>query len=348
MVNDFRSQAAACRELGAPFTGALVDHAAADIEGDPGTVWQALAGLENAPRDAAVALRFAGAIHRLVLDGRAPALEARYPSVGGDGDAERAWPQILAVTKARLQDVREIMTRPPQTNEVGRAAALIGVIGALVERVPLPVRLLEIGASGGLNLRADCYSITAAGQAVAGPIDSPVELADAWHGPFPPRAPIEIAERRGCDPDPIDATSEDGALTLTQYVWPEQAERLARLRGALAIAREVPAELVSMDAAEFVAALRPKPGRWLVLWHSVMWQYLDAREQRAVSDRIDAFAAGAGVSAPFAHVSLEPDELTGRGFAVTVRTSPDVGLGLQPRVVARAAPHGLPVDWEDW
>jgi hypothetical protein len=40
---------------------------------------------------------------------------------------------------------------------VGRSAALIGALLILVQRFPLPVRLFEIGASAGLNLRADHY-----------------------------------------------------------------------------------------------------------------------------------------------------------------------------------------------
>ena len=40
--------------------------------------------------DDAYAFRMLGGVHRLVLDGRAEALAAHYPSVGGDGDAVAA------------------------------------------------------------------------------------------------------------------------------------------------------------------------------------------------------------------------------------------------------------------
>jgi hypothetical protein len=56
-------------------------------------------------------------------------------------------------------------------------------------------------------------------------------------------APLRVTSRAGCDPRPLDPRSEEGALTLTSYVWPDQVERLERLRAALAVAREVDAPL---------------------------------------------------------------------------------------------------------
>ena len=52
---------------------------------------------------------------------------------------------------------RGALDQPPQTNEVGRSAALLGGLLVLVDRFQLPVRLFEIGCSAGLNLRADHY-----------------------------------------------------------------------------------------------------------------------------------------------------------------------------------------------
>ena len=81
----FRWQAGWCGKLGSPLYSDLLDHAAADIERG-GPVWDVLAD-DTADGDGllpgAQALRVMGAVHRLVLEGRAPELAAFYPSASG-------------------------------------------------------------------------------------------------------------------------------------------------------------------------------------------------------------------------------------------------------------------------
>src|SRR5690606_26278083 len=119
-----------------------------------------VAGYEDAPGPAAIALRLLGGVHALVLAGHAPELAACYPSAGGTVDPDRpdaAWPAFRAAVADQMAWVRDWMTRPPQTNEVGRANLLITGLLRAVQRTPLPVRLVELGASAGLNLRADRF-----------------------------------------------------------------------------------------------------------------------------------------------------------------------------------------------
>jgi hypothetical protein len=181
---------------------------------------------------------------------------------------------------------------------------------------------------------------------VTGPADSPVVFRDAWRGALPSAGPqLEIVERLGCDRSPVDPASDDGALTLMSYVWPDQAERLDRLRGALAIAREVPVRVVREGAAEFLATLAPVEGTWTVVWHSVMWMYLDEAERERVLTQLERAGAEAGEHSRLAHVSFEAPGLTaqsGTAFEISVRTWP----GGPERVLGRAPAHGLPVDWE--
>lgn len=346
-------QAAACEELGSPFYGRLLRLAAADAD-DGGVVADVLADYAGRPGDDAISLRLLGSVHGLVLSGAAPALAAHYPNVGGDGDADAAWPAFVGVLRDHRSAILDGLTRAPQTNEVGRAAGLLGALKLLCDRRPLPVRLLEIGASGGLNLRVDRFRITArlpdGMVASAGPDDSPLVLEGAWAGRLPPLdATVVLVERRGCDPHPVDPTTEDGALTLMSYVWPDQAARWSRLVQAIDVARATPAAVERAGAADFLTGLAPEPGRWTVVWHSVMWQYLGEDEQRQVTAHIEAAGAAATADAPVARVSLEP---YGARFLVTARTWPDLGLATGREVLAdgqvvlgRAAPHGVPVRW---
>jgi hypothetical protein len=210
----------------------------------------------------------------------------------------------------------------------------------------LPVRLFEFGASAGLNLRADHFHYSGTDGARFGPEDSPVRLDRAWHGvPLTPWPELQIVERAGADIEPLDPTTPDGGLTLMSYVWPDMAERLARLRGALEIAREVPAPVRRQDAAAFLRGLELADGAVTVTWHSIMWQYLSAEGKAAAEQAIAAVAARATAAAPFAHLSLEPGHRSPdspREFLVVLQMWPSG----ERRVLGTAAPHGIPAVWE--
>ena len=351
LVEHLRWQSRACESLGSTFYAILLEHLADDAKVG-GVTARLLSGQGDDVadlQDRALALRLLGGVHRLVLSDQAPGLAAHFPSVGGDGDADAAVAPLLAVLADHEHAVRDALQRAPQTNEVGRAAALVGGLCHLVDARPLPIRLLEIGASAGLNLRCDHFELRTEDGGSFGPADSPARLENAWRGRLPPKTHrLELVERSGCDLHPLDPTTDDGALTLTSYVWPDQSARLARLRGALAVAADVPAEVMSTGAADFLNRAELRPGSWLVVWHSVMWQYVDAVEQEAVVARLNELGARATAEAPLAHVALEPQRIeTGLEFLVTVQTWPDVGLGVGEQVLGRAAPHGLPVDWTE-
>ena len=337
-----RWQAAACAELGSRFYGALLEGLADDAE-TGGPTARVLAGHEDDPVDSLISLRLLGGVHHRVLLGLEPLLAAHYPSVGGDGDAVAALVPLLEVLDTRAAELRGALARPPQTNEVGRAAPLVGALWHLRAIAELPVRLFEIGASGGLNLLADRFRFE--GRGATGPTDSPVVFEDAWLGNIPPTLPtLDVVERLGCDRDPVDAASDDGALTLMSYVWPDQTERLARLQGALAIAHASPVTVVASSAAEFVGELTTEPGTWTVLWHSVMWQYLDEAEQDAVVAHLERVGAAARDDAPLARIAFEPRRLA-PGEDIDFHVTAWVWPGSGERILGRAPAHGLPVEW---
>ncbi len=312
---------------------------------DDGPVRRVLVPYADAPGPSATGLRLLGSVHRLVLQRRAGDLAVHYPSVGGRFDLEAAWPAFVAVLDEHADEIGEQVRRPPQTNEVGRAAALTGALLRLMARRPLPVRLHELGASAGLNLRAD--HVRFVGDTGAwGPQGSPVLLDPAWHGVATPvDVALDVVERHGCDPDPLDPTSTEGRLVLTSYVWPDQTDRLERLRGAFAVAAEVPATVHRERAIDLVSRLGLREGAWTVLWHSVMWQYLDAEEQAGVQSEIARLGEQATPEAPFAHILLEPWRRTPRApheFLTLSQSWP----GGELQVLGATPAHGIPVDWE--
>lgn len=334
-----RTQAGYCRLLGSPLYGELLEKAAHDVVAG-GPAWEALEPHEDDPAGSALALRFMGATHRLVLEGRAPDLARYYPSAGGTPDAEAAWRALRDLLAAQKDGVATLTERPVQTNEVGRAAGLIGGFLTVASRTGLPLRLLEIGASAGLLLRWDRFRYEARGT-TWGPKDSPVRLCDFnSEEPLPFDASASVADRRGCDPSPVDPTSDDGRLTLLSYVWPDQMARIRNLRAALEIAASVPVEVETANAAEWLEAqlAGASPGVATVVYHSIVWQYLSDEQLDRVTAAIEDAAARASEDAPLAWLRMEAG-----GDIAHVRLA--LWPGGADRLVATCSYHGAAVRW---
>lgn len=339
----FRLQGEACARLGSTMYADLLARAADDIHAG-GPVRDVLAGQEDAPGPSGLALRLLGSVHRLVLERRAGALAAYYPSVGGSWEADGGWAAFRQLVEEQPGPVAEWLDRAPQTNEVGRATALYG--GLLQLPGELPVRLFEIGSSAGLNLRADRFAYVGEDGTVLGDPRSPVRLDPAWTGrPLEPAPPPRIVERAGCDVHPVDATTTEGRTALTAYVWPDQRARLERLRGALALAARVPAAVHPESAAAFVRGLQLEEGTTTVLWHSVVWQYLSADEQGEVTGHVEQLGAAADARRRFVYLRAEPSRRapgSEHEFLVRMRSWP----GGDDRILGSTAAHGLPTTWE--
>ncbi len=334
-----RAQGYDCAQLGSELYAHLLARAAEDLEAG-GPVADVLAGHEDDPGGSVPALRLMGAVHRLVLGGEAPALAARYPSAGGDGDAEGAWPAFRDLLAERRDRVRELLERGVQTNEPGRCAALLGGLLLAEERGGQPLRLLEIGASAGVNLHADRFGY-ASGDARWGDPDSPVQLADVFEGDRrPPERPLAIAERAGSDPEPIDPGDEEQRLDLRAYVWPDMLERLHRLDAALEIAAAQRERVERAGAAGWLRERLAEPvaGRTTVVVHTIVMQYVPGEERAEVDRLFDEAGARATREAPLARLSMEPG---GDRAEVRLRLWP----GGDERLVARSGYHGPPVEW---
>src|SRR4051794_9285777 len=113
MARLFREQADGCGRLGSPLYAGLLAHAGDDIDRG-GALADILAGHEEDSGPSALALRLAGAVHRIVLSGRAPGLAAYYPSVGGRADADAAWPHFRQAVADNVDEIRALLASPPQ------------------------------------------------------------------------------------------------------------------------------------------------------------------------------------------------------------------------------------------
>jgi hypothetical protein len=334
-----REQARWCEELGSPLYAFLLTQCAADYE-QGGPVRDLLEPHKSDRKGTALPLRMMGAVHRLALSGTAPELARNYPSCGGEVDLSSAWQAFRNVLVKHMHHLQQLVLRPVQTNEVGRCGALLGGFMEIARRTGLPLRLLEIGASAGLNLRWDHYRYTWRGGAW-GPPSSQVSITEVFQRPSAPEpCDVEILERSGCDPDPIDAASPEGRLTLLQYVWADQVQRIRKLESAIEIARAVPCQVEKTRAGDWLPAQLHSgtPGAVTVLFHAVVWQYLPHEEREQVKALIDQTSANAIADAPFAWLRMEPGSA---GAEVKLMIAP----GFADRTIATAGYHEPKVNW---
>jgi hypothetical protein len=341
LARRLRTQGRACADLGSPLYAELMERAAADVEAG-GIMRDVLAGHEPDPGPSALALRLFGGLHRLALEGDAPDLAARLPSTGGDGDAAAAWVAVLGTVQRKFESVRDLLNRGVQTNEVGRSAALLGGFLQVAGVTGLPMRLLELGASGGLNLRWDHYHYRCGGWTWGQP-DSPVELDGCFTSappPVPADGAVVVAERRGCDAAPVDLASEEGRLTLLSYVWPDQSHRLTLLRGALEVAGAVPVTVDRADAAAWLLGQldHATPGMATVVFHSVFWQYLAGSAQDECLTALQEAGIRATPDAPLFLLRMEPAHRT---FEVRLTSWP----GGRDELLATCGAHGMDIHW---
>ena len=264
-------------------------------------------------------LRLLGGLHYLVLGG------------------EASWDDLDTALAQRGPFLRRWCSEQEvQTNEVQRSWALLPAFLSLHDGRPFD--LLELGPSAGLNLLWDRYAYRYASGAWG---SGDLELRGDDRVP-PPAAlfsrSVSVARRRGVDLSPIDVTTPEGARVLQAFVWPDQADRLERLRRAIAVARDDPPELIRGDyVAELPALLRDRvPGTQLVVFQTASTMYLD----RPGAERLRAALHEAGRHEPLVFVTTgrAPDD---DGFALEVERFPEERL----RRVAVFDFHGAWLDW---
>jgi hypothetical protein len=151
--------------------------------------------------------------------------------------------------------------------------------------------------------------------------------------------PATVAERRGCDPAPVDPASEDGRLTLLAYVWPDQRHRAERALAAIAVARETPVRVDRAAAVEWLGAhlAEARPGLATVVFHSIVAQYLAEVERNALTALLKVAGERADARAPLAWLRMEP-----AGERADLRLT--VWPGGEERRLGSAGYHGDPVE----
>lgn len=341
LADAFRSQARGCALTGSPIYAELLERAADDVAAG-GLFADLVSTYRGVPMLDALPLRVLGAVHALVLAGRAPALAKFYPSGGGSYEADGAFRALCEVCDAHRDELRDAAASlRVQTNEVKRSAVLAPGFLRIAARTRLPLRIREIGSSAGLNLLFDRYRYEFGPHRYGDPA-SPLLLTTKWEGVAPDLgAPLEVIDRRGCDLAPFDVRDPEHRLRLESFVWPEQLERLARLRAAFEIAMREPPAIETTGAGDFLAAQTAQrvDGVATVVFHSVMWWYVPEAERLRIADIMERAGARATRTAPLAWLRMEGMRL--EETELRLRLWPDGG----DTHLANAHWHGASVRW---
>ena len=264
-------------------------------------------------------LRLLGGLHYLVLAGL-----ASWDDIGAALDEHREF-------LARWTEEQDV-----QTNEVQRAWALLP--GFLTIADGRPFDLLELGPSAGLNLMWDRYRYRYTTGAWG---TGALELTGDDRIPPPAEVlsrRVSVARRRGIDLNPVDVTTEHGSRLLQSFVWPDQTERLDRLRRAIEATREDPPELMRGDYVELLPGLLAdrREGAQLVVFQSASTMYLG----KDALGKLRAALHTAAREEPLVYLTTgrAPDD---DGFALEVERYPDG----RSRRLAVFDFHG---EWLDW
>jgi len=192
-------------------------------------------------------------------------------------------PESFARFRARLLAdpapvLATIRARRTQTNEAGRCAVLLPILARLHQ----PLALIEVGASAGLCLNPDHYAYDYAGTRL-GPDDAPILSCEPRSGAPIPTAMPRIAWRAGMDLEPITTRDTESLAWLEALIWPDQADRRARLRASVEVLRRNPVRLRQGDlTTDLTALLQEAPvGPTLVVFHTATLAYVRDAEARA-------------------------------------------------------------------
>lgn len=338
----FQKQAEFCRSRDASFTAAIIDAVSDLLAENSESRWSLCEGLEGDPVKGAVALRFTGALHAIVLQNRAGLLSDFYQTPEIVPDISLLRKEVAPLLESERDLFIDYVKGPPQTNEVNRAAVLLFGFSDIARRTSKALNLLELGASAGLLL---CWDQFRYDYGDLGWGDGEAVIKSVLRGAVKPdlQDRIEVIGRRGCDLNPRDLSDSATQLRMRSYIWPEQPERLALFDRATSVAMDAKPQVEQADAIAWLRAQleTPEEGRVTVVYHSVFAPYLSDAEAAALSDAVESAGKRATATAPVAYLRFEPTDMDGdMQFYLDLRLWP----GGDDRRLVRAHPHGAWVE----
>jgi hypothetical protein len=158
--------------------------------------------------------------------------------------------------KHENQITKILKTRLVQTNEVRRSSLLLPAVNEVAKIVQSEIALIDVGTSSGLNLLLDQYAYEYSDGTKIGNSDSPLKISCVIKsGILDMKSIPKLGKRIGIDLNPIDLNDPDEELWTLSLVWPDQVERVERLKLAIQILNRQPIMLYKGDGTVIVPRL---------------------------------------------------------------------------------------------
>lgn len=293
-----------------------------------------------------------GAVHFLLLRGRAHPLARFYATLGGSSSPteEDPFPEFADFVKLHESEISSLIeTRVTNTNEVGRSALLHPGLRAVAEKAGAPLNIIEIGPSAGLNLIWDRYGVRflRGGVVVAESVTDGALLLDCElrGNAVPPLGNVPpVARRIGLELSPVDLNDEGDRDWLRALIWPDLPARLARLDQAIAQYRstEDVIEIRPGDALDnLVPVLRGIPENEPVCVFHTIALYQFSREMRQT---VEDLLTVAGLRRPVFRLSFEQEDRA-RTFGAQLSLIRYHDGMREAKLLADCQPHGAWIEW---
>jgi hypothetical protein len=336
VCENFKLQSNYCQQMGSPFYADLLN-TLSEIIDQESPIGKVLNNWPGTPQDDAVALRFVAALNYLVITHADADLQALFPPKLASQGMARASTLKLAIQRHQSFIIKTLEL-PPQTNEVARSTPLLAGFLHIAKRFGPDFDIFEVGASAGLNMAFDQYFYQTDSWQWGEP-NSKVRFTPDWAGKPPPLGPLNIHHRHGCDIAPIDvATQKDRLLS---YVWPDQTERLARIKAAIDHAILAQVNIQKAEASHWLLEQAQRPAiRPRVFYHSIIWQYFSHAQQSNFRANMQVLGERASTTSPLIWMRLEPS--TNKKHAELTTT---VWPGKTEITLAHSGFHG---EWVQW
>ncbi|MHB8319481.1 MAG: DUF2332 domain-containing protein [Acidimicrobiales bacterium] len=280
------------------------------------------------------------------------------PPTGKD-DPGNPFTEFRSFCKEHENEIATLLaTRATQTNEIGRCAGILPALEVVTNDHVMPLSLVDLGSSAGLNLLFDHYGYNFGGSQIEGAVNSRVRIScEVRHGVISNVTIPSIASRVGVDRRPIDLSDEEEALWLLACQWPQDLERFNRLRLAIDLARELP-ETVSLIQGDLLEelpdiALSSPFDTHLCVMNTWVGAYLSVDQQERLRGILSAISYDRPVSWLFAESPYEtpgfaapasPGGMSVKGSTALVYDSIEHGVH-RARRLADMHPHGKWIHW---
>jgi hypothetical protein len=233
-----------------------------------------------------------------------------FPSAGGRRAPDVAFVSHVWDLLQREHAVlrHHLRQRATQTNETGRSAVLRLALDLIADpsanlSATSRLALFDFGASAGLNLGVDADRVTVGSRRRGA--GTRLDLHCDWRGgELPPARDWTLEARAGTDLAPIDPSLPSQRRWLEACTWPDDTQRLDRLRQALAWGDEAVRAGVyqvhaSDDGLDVLAGwLRALPkGVQPVLLNSWVLAYFDAPQRAYYRQGVQALVDQHGLLA---------------------------------------------------